>query len=209
MHQPVYLDNHATTPTDPRVLEAMLPYFTELYGNAASTSHRFGWEASEAVERAREQVAAALGATRARNRLHVGCHRIEQPGHQRRCPGVNPTRQAPRHGRRPSTKPCSTRSNGWLAKDGTSRSFPATSMDGLLPRPSPTHSPISTVLVSVMAANNEVGTLNPIVEIGRLCHERGVVFHTDAAQAVGKVPLERRIRRDRSSEHFRTQSLCP
>jgi cysteine desulfurase len=186
--RPVYLDHHATTPTDPRVLEAMLPYFTELYGNAASTSHRFGWEASEAVERAREQVAAALGAhareivftsgATESNNLAIkgvsqastrrGKHLVTAAAEHKAV--LDPVKRLAREGWNVTVVPCDV--NGWIDPDAVA--------DALTDQ---------TVLVSVMAANNEVGTLNPIVEIGRLCHERGVVFHTDAAQAIGKVPL--------------------
>jgi cysteine desulfurase len=186
--QSVYLDNHATTRIEPRVLEAMLPYFTELYGNAASTSHRFGWEASEAVERAREQIAGALGATSREivftsgatesNNLAIkgvalaatrrGKHLVTGVSEHKAV--LDPMKRLAREGWNVSLVPCDM--HGWID--------PAVIADALTDQ---------TVLVSIMAANNEVGTLNPIVEIGQLCHERGIAFHTDAAQAVGKVPL--------------------
>jgi cysteine desulfurase len=186
--RPIYLDHHATTPTDPRVLEAMLPYFTELYGNAASTSHRFGWEASEAVERAREQVAGALGAhareivftsgATESNNLAIkgvayaaarrGKHLVTAASEHKAV--LDPMKRLAREGWDVTVVPCDA--HGWID--------PAVIADALTDR---------TVLVSVMAANNEVGTLNPVEVIGRLCHERGIVFHTDAAQAIGKVPF--------------------
>jgi cysteine desulfurase len=166
----------------------MLPYFTELYGNAASTSHRFGWEASEAVERAREQVAAALGAhareivftsgaTESNNMAIKGVsqastrrgkHLVTAAAEHKAV--LDPVKRMAREGWDVTVVPCDA--HGWID--------PAVVADALTDR---------TVLVSVIAANNEVGTLNPIVEIGRLCHERGIAFHTDAAQAVGKVPF--------------------
>ena len=186
LSKPVYLDHHATTRTDPRVLEVMLPYFTELYGNAASTSHRFGWEASEAVERAREQVAAALGAhareivftsgATESNNLAIkgvahaatrrGKHIVTAAAEHKAI--LDPVKRLAREGWNVTVLPCD--SHGWID--------PAVVAAALTDQ---------TILVSIMAANNEVGTLNPVVEIGELCHERGIVFHTDAAQAVGKV----------------------
>jgi cysteine desulfurase len=185
----IYLDNHATTRTDPRVVAAMLPYFTEIYGNAASASHRFGWEAAEAVERAREQVARAIGAeareivftsgaTEANNlaikglahaALRRGKHLVTAASEHRAV--LDPIKRLAREGWEITVIKCdeyATVSAEAVAAAITDR----------------------TVLVSIMAANNEVGTLNPIAEIGRVCHERGVLFHTDAAQAVGKVPLD-------------------
>jgi cysteine desulfurase len=185
----VYLDNHATTRTDPRVVAAMLPYFTEQYGNAASVSHRFGWDAASAVENAREQVATAIGAeareivftsgaTEANNlaikgtasaRLRHGNHLVTAASEHKAV--LDPIKRLAREGWSVTVLPC----------DEHGRVSPLDVADALTPK---------TVLVSIMAANNEVGTLNPIAEIGQLCHERGVVFHTDAAQAVGKVPID-------------------
>jgi cysteine desulfurase len=187
-HKPVYLDNHATTRTDPRVVEAMLPYFTELYGNAASTSHRFGWEAAEAVDRAREQIATALGASPreiiftsgatesnniaikgvAQAATRRGKHLVTAASEHKAV--LDPIKRLAREGWDVTIVPCDE--HGWIS--------PKVVAEALTDQ---------TVLVSVMAANNEVGTLNPIEEIGQLCHERGVVFHTDAAQAAGKIPL--------------------
>jgi cysteine desulfurase len=189
LHKPVYLDNHATTRTDPRVVQAMLPYFTEHYGNAASTSHRFGWEAAEAVDRAREQIATALGASPREiiftsgatesNNLAIkgvalaaqrrGKHLITAASEHKAV--LDPVKRLGREGWEVTVVPC----------DGHGRIWPEEIERAFTDR---------TVLVSVMAASNEVGTLNPIEKIGHLCHERGAVFHTDAAQAVGKVPLD-------------------
>jgi cysteine desulfurase len=188
-HKPVYLDNHATTRTDPRVLEAMLPYFTELYGNAASTSHRFGWEALEAVDRAREQIATALGANAREiiftsgatesNNLAIkgvahassrrGKHIVTAANEHKAV--LDPFKRLAREGWEVTIVPCDE--HGMVS--------PKAIAGALTDR---------TVLVSVMAASNEVGTLNPIEEIGRICHEHGAVFHTDAAQAAGKMVLD-------------------
>jgi cysteine desulfurase len=186
---PVYLDNHATTRTDPRVFEAMIPYFTELYGNSASVSHRFGWEAAEAVERARAQVALAIGAEAreivftsgatesnnlaikgiARTRARAGNHLVTAVSEHKAV--LDPIKRLARQGWETTIVPC----------DECGRISAQAVAAALTDR---------TVLVSIMAANNEVGTINPIAEIGRLCHERGVAFHTDAAQAIGKIPLD-------------------
>jgi cysteine desulfurase len=186
---PVYLDNHATTRTDPRVVEAMIPYFTELYGNSASTSHRFGSQAAEAVERARAQVARALGAEPreivftsgatesnnlaikgvARAATRRGNHLVTAASEHRAV--LDPFKRLARQGWEITVVPC----------DENGRVSAAAVAVALTER---------TVLVSIMAANNEVGAINPIAEIGRLCHDHGVVFHTDAAQAVGKIPLD-------------------
>ncbi|RUL83383.1 cysteine desulfurase family protein [Tautonia sociabilis] len=193
---PIYLDNHATTRTDPRVVAAMLPFFTERYGNAASVAHRFGWEAGDAVDRAREQVAALIGAepseivftsgaTEANNLAIKGTARaaalqtggIAHPGHLV-CSAVehravlDPMRRLAREeGWELTVVPC----------DGFGRISAEAVAGAITDR---------TVLVSVMAANNEVGTINPIGAIGRLCRDLGVAFHTDASQAVGKVPID-------------------
>jgi len=185
----VYLDNHATTRTDPRVVAAMLPHFTEQYGNAASISHRFGWDAAEAVEHAREQIAQAIGAeareivftsgaTEANNlaikgtawaKTRHGNHLVTAASEHKAV--LDPIRRLAREGWEVTVLPCDK--YGRVAPEDVERA--------ITPK---------TVLVSIMAANNEVGTLNAIAEIGRLCHERSVVFHTDAAQAVGKVPID-------------------
>jgi cysteine desulfurase len=186
---PIYLDNHATTRTDPRVVEAMLPYFSEVYGNPASVSHRFGWEAQEAVDRAREQVAGVLGAegreivftsgATESNNLAIkgaaqalarkGRHLVTAASEHRAV--LDTMKRLGREGWDVTIVPC----------DETGQVSAEAVAEAITPQ---------TVLVSVMAANNEVGTLNPVREIGSLCHEKGVLFHTDATQAVGKVPLD-------------------
>jgi cysteine desulfurase len=185
---PVYLDNHATTRVDPRVLEAMLPYFTTIYGNAASVSHRFGWEAGEAVDQAREKVAALIGAepkeivftsgaTESNNLAIKGVlPAVKKRGNHLVTSAVehkavlDPMRRLNREGWDLTVVPCDD--TGLVSADNVASAITD-----------------RTVLVSIIAANNEIGTLNPIREIGRLCHERGILFHTDATQAVGKVPL--------------------
>ena len=185
---PIYLDNHATTRVDPRVLEAMIPYFTTTYGNAASVSHRFGWEAGEAVDRAREQVATAIGAeareiiftsgaTEANNLAIKGVvDSLKRNGNHLVTTAVEhkavlgPMRR--------------------LEREGWNLTVVAPDADGLVSAEAIEAALTDqTVLVSVIAASNEVGTINPIGAIGQLCHERGIVFHTDATQAVGKIPL--------------------
>jgi cysteine desulfurase len=185
---PIYLDNHATTRVDPRVLEAMFPYFSTIYGNSASVSHRFGWEAGEAVDRAREQVATVLGAEAKEiiftsgatesNNLAVkgplpfvkkkGNHLVTTAVEHKAV--LDPMRRLAREGWDVTIVPCDE--TGLVAAENVAAAITE-----------------RTVLVSVIAANNEIGTLNPIREIGRICHERGILFHTDATQAIGKVPL--------------------
>ena len=179
----IYLDNHATTRVAPEVLEAMLPYFTEEYGNAGSVNHAFGWRAAEAVERARGQVARLLncppewivftsGATEANNLAIKGL----------RCTGF--LTNAAEH---PSVLDVARRLKRRgvdvtiLPVDHEARVDPQRVADALQP---------ATSLVSVMLANNEVGTINAVAEIGRICRERGVLLHCDAVQALGKIPVD-------------------
>ena len=189
MKIPVYLDNHATTPTDPRVLEAMLPYFGEKFGNAASRSHAFGWEAEAAVDEAREQVAQIIqaaspreivftsGATESDNLAIKGVAEAygDKGNHIVTCSTehravLDSCKALERRGFRVT----------YLGVDryGTVR------LDQL--REAVTD---KTVLISVMAANNEIGTVQPIREIGQLAKEKGVVYHCDATQGVGKIPM--------------------
>ncbi len=188
LQRPVYLDNHATTRTDPRVLERMQPYFSTIYGNAASVSHRFGWEAEEAVERGREQVARLIGAetreivftsgaTEANNLAIKGAlPALAKKGNHLVTSAIehlavlDPMRR--------------------LAREGWDLSIVPPDANGIISREA-VEAAITdrTVLVSIMAANNEVGTIQPFREIGQLCHERGILYHTDATQAVGKIPL--------------------
>src|SRR6201997_5365478 len=185
---PIYMDNHATTPLDPRVLEAMMPYLTGIFGNAASRNHSFGWEAEAAVEKAREQVAKLIGATAKEiiftsgatesNNLAIkgvaeiyrdkGDHIITQTTEHKAV--LDTCKRLEKHGFRVTYLP--------VQKDGRIDIGQLKSaMDD------------KTILVTIMAANNEIGVLQPIREIGALCHEKGVIFHTDAVQIVGKVPF--------------------
>jgi cysteine desulfurase len=186
---PIYLDHHATTPCDPAVVEAMLPWLTRDFGNAASRAHAFGWSADAAVERARRQVAALIGASPKEIVFTSGATEANNLA----LKGVAETYAA--RGRHLVT--CTTEHKAvldpcdWLVTRGFEVTRLGVGADGLLDladleaalRP-------DTLLVSVMAANNEIGTLAPLERIGALCRARGVFFHTDAAQAAGKVPLD-------------------
>jgi cysteine desulfurase len=189
LQRPIYLDNHATTRVDDRVLAAMLPYFTGDFGNAASTTHEFGRRAATACERAREQVAAILhaeakelvftsGATEACNLAIKGVAAMH------RNQGNHVVTAVTEH--HAVLDPCKR-----LAREGWDVTFLACDSTGLVD-PDAVRRAITdrTVLISVMAANNEVGTIQPIAEIGRIAHERGVLFHTDATQAVGKIAID-------------------
>ena len=189
MRTPIYLDHHATTPVDQRVLEAMLPYFSENFGNAASRNHAFGWKAAEAVKRAREQAAALIGAnvreivftsgaTESNNlalkgavqaNRERGCHIITTVTEHKAV--LDPVARLEREGCRVSRLPVGS--------------------DGLL-EPSEVEQALTpeTVLVSVLYANNEIGVIQPISEIGRLVRAHGALFHTDAAQAAGKISVD-------------------
>jgi cysteine desulfurase len=186
---PVYLDNHATTRTDPRVVEAMLPFFTTCYGNAASVGHRFGWEAADAVDRARAQVAGLIGAEPREVVFTSGATEANNLAIKGALPhlkkkGNHLVTAATEH--RAVLDPLKR-----LAREGWELTVLTPDGDGVVSAVSVAAALTDrTVLVSVMAANNEVGTLNPWSEIGRLCRSRGIVFHTDATQAVGKVPLD-------------------
>jgi cysteine desulfurase len=187
--RPIYLDGHATSPLDPLVLEAMLPYLVEQFGNASSQSHLYGWEAEAAVKLARQTLAEAIcaspdeiiftsGATEANNLAIKGiAEAYLQKG--RHLITVQTEHSA-------VLEPCR-----YLERLGFEVSYLSVQPDGLLDlrlleqafRP-------ETVLVSVMAANNEIGVLQPLSQIGAMCRDRNVLFHTDAAQAIGKVPLD-------------------
>ncbi|MCS6800047.1 MAG: IscS subfamily cysteine desulfurase [Myxococcota bacterium] len=190
MRFPIYLDNHATTPCDPRVVEAMLPYFTREFGNAASRNHVFGWRAEEAVERARAQVAALVGArsdkeivftsgaTESDNLAIKGVARF----HRDRGDHIV-TVKTEHKAVLDTCKRLEREGFGvtYLDVDRTGRVDPDDVRRAIEPR---------TILVSVMLANNEVGTVQPIAEIGAICRERGVFFHCDAVQGVGRVPFD-------------------
>ena len=186
---PIYMDNHATTPVDPRVLEAMLPYFTERFGNAASRNHSFGWQAEEAVEVARKQVAELIGATAKEIVFTSGATEsdnlaIKGAALMYREKGNHIITAVTEH--KAVLDTCKH-----LEKDGFEVTYLPVNRDGLVDldrlRAAITG---RTILVSIMAANNEVGVLQPTGEIGRITRERGVLFHTDAVQAAGKVPFD-------------------
>ncbi|WP_406694779.1 IscS subfamily cysteine desulfurase [Singulisphaera sp. Ch08] len=186
---PVYLDNQATTRVDPRVVEAMLPHFTMTYGNAASVSHRFGWEAAEAVDRGREQVARLIGAEAREIILTSGGTESNNLAIKGVLPGL---KSRGNHIVTAATEHKSVLDPmKRLGREGWELTVVPPAPDGLVSVDAIAAVLTErTVLVSVMAANNEVGTLNPIAAIGRLCRARGILFHTDAIQAVGKVPLD-------------------
>jgi len=178
------MDHHATTPVDPRVLDAMLPYFSEKFGNAASRTHAFGWEAEDAVEAARQQIAEAIGAlpqeivftsgaTEANNLVLKGSL----------TPGSHVIVSAIEH--RAILDPAKR-----LAAIGVDVTILPVSDEGLV-NPDEVASAITerTKLISIMTANNEIGTIQPIREIGQIAHDRGVIFHTDAVQAIGRIPI--------------------
>jgi cysteine desulfurase len=186
---PIYMDNHATTPMDPRVLEEMLPYFMEKFGNAASRNHSFGWAGEEAVENGRDRVAKLIGASAkeiiftsgatesdnlaikgvAEMYREKGNHIITAVTEHKAV--LDTCKRLEKHGYRVTYLP--VQKDGLIDLDDLKRS-----MDD------------QTILVTIMFANNEIGVLQPVAEIGKLCRERGVIFHTDAVQAVGKIPVD-------------------
>ena len=185
----IYLDYHATTPVDPRVLQAMLPYFTEVFGNPASASHAFGWKAQAAVETARRQVAALIGAS-AREIIFTSGATESNAWAIR---GVTERTHSQR--RRVVTSAIEHKSVleafGRLAEQGWDVVVVPVDRGGRVKLDELAAAVTSdTALVSVMAANNEIGSIQPLEEIGRLARAQGAVFHVDGAQAVGKVPID-------------------
>ncbi|HEX9224183.1 MAG TPA: IscS subfamily cysteine desulfurase [Candidatus Acidoferrales bacterium] len=186
---PIYMDNHATTPVDPRVLEAMLPFFGEKFGNAASRNHAFGWTAEEAVENARGQIASLVGASPkeiiftsgatesdnlaikgvAEMYREKGNHIITQVIEHKAV--LDTCKRLEKYGYEVTYLP--------VAKDG--RVSPDAVRKAITPK---------TILISIMYANNEIGVVNPIAEIGKIAKEHGVLFHVDGVQAVGKIPVD-------------------
>jgi cysteine desulfurase len=186
---PIYFDNHATTPVDPRVVEAMLPYFTEKYGNAASRNHEYGWKAEEAVENARGQIAKLInatpkeivftsGATESTNLAikgiaemyrEKGNHIITQVTEHKAT--LDTCKRLEKYGYEVTYLP--------VAKDGR------VDLDELRKAITP-----KTILISIMYANNEIGVVQPIAEIGKIAKEKGVFFHVDGVQAIGKIPVD-------------------
>jgi cysteine desulfurase len=189
MKLPIYMDNHATTPVDPRVVEAMLPYFTEHFGNAASRSHAFGWSAEKAVELARDQVAASIGASGKEIVWTSGATEsnnlaIKGVAEFYRDRGDHIVTAQTEH--KAVLDTCKR-----LEKDGFRVTYLPVDQDGRV-NPAAVAAAITdkTILVSIMLANNEIGTINPIVEIGQVVKARGVLFHIDAVQGVGKIPFD-------------------
>ncbi len=194
MELPVYLDNHATTRTDPRVLDAMLPFFCQQYGNAGSSSHAFGWAAKAAVDQARESIGQQIGAqareivftsgaTESNNLAIRGvCERDRRRGNHvigvatEHRAVLDPLARLEKHGFEITLLPVRRHGREDAGTIDVEQLVAAIRDD--------------TVLVSVMAANNEIGVLQPLEAIGRCCRQRGVVFHTDATQAVGKIPVD-------------------
>jgi cysteine desulfurase len=183
------MDNHATTPCDPRVFETMRPYFTDLFGNAASRNHAFGWAAEEAVETSRKQIAGLIGATAkeiiftsgATESDNLALKGVAEMYYEK---GDHIITVVTEH--KAVLDTCKK-----LEKRGFKVTYLPVGSDGLI-SPDDVKNAITdkTILVSVMMANNEIGVIQPIAEIGKVCKERGVLFHTDATQAVGKVPFD-------------------
>ena len=188
VHLPIYMDNHATTPMDPRVLDAMLPYFGKIFGNAASRNHQFGWEAEQAVDLAREQIAKLIGCTAKEIIFTSGATEsnnlaIKGIAEMYKEKGNHIITQVTEH--KAVLDTCKK-----LEKMGYEVTYLPVETDGLV-SVEKLKAAITdkTILVTIMYANNEIGVIQPIQEIGKLCHEKGILFHTDAVQAVGKIPV--------------------
>src|SRR6266567_3865475 len=186
---PIYMDNHATTPVDPRVLEEMLPYFNEKFGNSASRNHAFGWAGEEGVETARERIAKLVGATSKEIIFTSGATEsdnlaIKGVAEMYKEKGNHIITAVTEH--KAVLDTCKR-----LEKYGYRVTYMAVQKDGLVDLDDLKRAiDDNTILVTIMYANNEIGVLQPVAEIGKLCRERGVIFHTDATQAVGKVPID-------------------
>ena len=185
---PIYMDNHATTPMDQRVLDAMLPYFGKIFGNAASRNHQFGWEAEQAVDKAREQIAKLIGCTPKEIIFTSGATEsnnlaIKGIAEMYREKGNHIITQVTEH--KAVLDTCKK-----LERQGYDVTYLPVETDGLV-SVEKLKAAITdkTILVTIMYANNEIGVVQPIQEIGKLCHEKGILFHTDAVQAVGKIPV--------------------
>lgn len=188
-HRPIYMDHHATTPVDPRVLEAMLPYFTECFGNAASIDHEYGGQAFQAIEKARKQLAELInarhdeivftsGATEADNLAILGvAEQYAKKGkHIITCVTEHHAVLDPCH---------YLESKGWQITYLPVDKYGLVGLEAVQQAITP-----QTILISIMAANNEIGTIAPIAEIGKIARKHGVFFHTDATQAVGHIPVD-------------------
>jgi len=186
---PIYMDNNSTTRCDPRVVEAMLPYFTEKFGNAASRSHPFGWEAEAAVEEARDQIAALIGATGKEMIFTSGATEsnnlaLKGAAAMYKKKGNHLITQVTEH--KAILDTCKR-----LERDGCQVTYLPVDEFGRVTADQVRDAITDkTIVVSIMAANNEIGTLQPVKEIGKVCKAKGVLFHTDAVQAVGKVPVD-------------------
>jgi cysteine desulfurase len=188
-HQPIYLDHQATTPVDPRVLAAMLPYFTEHFGNPTSTTHQYGWAAEAAVTSARANIAAAIGASPEEIVFTSGATEannlaIKGIAEAYLAKGQHLITLQTEHNA--VLDPCQ-----YLESVGFRVTYLSVNPDGLvdLDQLKAAICP-DTILVSIMAANNEIGVLQPLAEIGQICREHSILFHTDAAQAIGKIRLD-------------------
>jgi cysteine desulfurase len=188
MKLPIYMDNHATTRMDPRVFEAMKPYFMEIYGNAASRNHSYGWEAEEAVEKARKQIGDLIGATGKEIVFTSGATEsnnlaIKGVAQMYAEKGNHIITQVTEH--KAVLDTCKH-----LEKEGVRVTYLPVKKDGLIDldqlRDAITD---KTILISIMYANNEIGVVQPIAEIGRIAKEKGILFHSDGVQAVGKIPV--------------------
>jgi len=190
MKLPIFMDNHSTTPMDPRVLEVMLPYFVEKFGNSASRNHAFGWEAEEAVETARKQIARLIhadskeivftsGATESDNLAIKG---VVEMYHEK---GDHIITSATEH--RAVLDTC----KALESKRGVKVTYVPVDKTGMV-NPEDVRNAITdkTILITIMMANNEIGTINPIKEIGKIAKEKGILFHCDATQGVGKIPVD-------------------
>jgi cysteine desulfurase len=186
---PIYMDNNATTPVDPRVLDAMLPYFCEKFGNAASRNHPFGWAAEEAVDKARDQVASLIGAgskeiiwtsgaTESNNLAIKGAAAMYQDKGKHIITAITEHKAV--------LDPCKR-----LQREGFDVTWLEPDADGLITAGQVAEAVRDdTILVTIMWANNEIGTINEIPKIGKICKEKGIIFHTDATQRFGKMPID-------------------
>jgi cysteine desulfurase len=189
MKLPIYMDNHATTQVDPRVMETMLPFFTEKFGNASSRNHIFGWDSEAAVDRARQQVASLIHAASPREIIFTSGATesdnlaIKGVAEAYRQKGNHILTCAIEH--KAVLDSCKS-----LERKGYQVTYLPVAKDGLVDLERLRDAITSrTILISIMAANNEIGTIEPVREIGRIAKEKGILFHTDATQAVGKIPV--------------------